>query len=191
MTQYDDIIVTPVYGPLSHQAPNAMGPHNLGVLRGTRATPQQFHPSQEPVYSEQFSNARQQYMRTAQTPQSILQARQLAIQRVNSAHLNTYSMSTQIHYPTSSHMNYIAPTDSSLYISRKKANAVGKSSYNIGYPAHTPVTTKNYFPTEVRTTLRRVRSGGCVAPKKKGAIANRHLSNPGALGIGSAVRSTY
>jgi len=191
MTQYDDIIVTPVYGPLSHQAPNAMAPHNLGVLPVARSNPPLFYPSQEPVYSEQFSNARQQYIRTAQTQQSILQARQRAIQRVNSSRLNDFSMSSQIQYPVSSHMNYIAPTDSSLYISRKKANAVGKSSYNIGYPAHTPVTTKNYFPTEVRTTLRRVRSGGCVAPKKKGAIANRHLSNPGALGIGSAVRSTY
>ena len=52
MTQFTDIVVTPVYGPLStNNYPPVSGVHYLGVLQGTRPTPQQFYPSQEPPYA--------------------------------------------------------------------------------------------------------------------------------------------
>jgi hypothetical protein len=90
-------------------------------------------------------------------------------------------------------MNYIAPIQSSMYLNVLKSNAVGKSAYKVGLPLAAPITTKNYYPSGVRSSLRRARSGGCTAPKKKGSIYNTSLTNGatcawGALGGG---RPTY
>jgi hypothetical protein len=61
MTQYDNIVVTPVYGPLStNQYPGAMPPHNSGVLIGRHPNPPQFYPADG---SSNFSNARHEYAR--------------------------------------------------------------------------------------------------------------------------------
>ena len=188
MTQYDDIIVTPNYGPLSHQYPSAMPVHDLGTLPGRHPNPPQFYSQQEPVYSDQFVNSRHIYARTARTRETY------ALERANAIRspINTfYSFSGQRHYPVSTHMNYIAPIDTSLYINRKKAIAVGKSSYKQGLPAEALYTTKNYYPSGVRTSIRRVRSGGCVAPKKKGAIENTSLRNGQVCAWGSLPRQNY
>ena len=72
-----------------------------------------------------------------------------------------------------------------------KANAVGQSAYKVNLPNSAPISTKNYYPSGTRTTIKRVRSGGCTAPKKKGAIENYSLSNGRTCGWGSIVRSTY
>jgi hypothetical protein len=187
MTQYDDIIVTPNYGPLSHQYPGAMPPTNLGTLPGPITNPPLFYPSQEPVYSDMFPNARQVYVRTAQSNPAQMIARQKAL----SATVPYYSYSSQINRSVSGHMNYIAPQCSSQRIDRLKANAIGKNAYMVGLPAHSLYSTKNYFPTEVRTTIRRVRSGGCVAPKKNGAIENNTLRNGQVCAWGALPRQNY
>ena len=59
-------------------------------------------------------------------------------------------------------MNNITYQDSSSYIERKKALAVGKKSYNssLSYTARDPVGTYH--------TKRRVISAGTISPKKKG-----------------------
>lgn len=189
MTQYSDIIVTPVYGPLSHQYPCSMPRHNLGVLNGIRPTPPLFYPSQEPVQADQHTNSRRQYFRTAESVQSQAIQREIAINKVTRNFHFNHSTGTAKH--TSGHMNYIAPTDSSLRTQKLRAQAVGKSSYKVGLPNQADYTTKNYFPSEVRTRLRRARSGGCTAPAKKGSIYNTSLRNPGINGWGSIVRSTY
>jgi hypothetical protein len=88
-------------------------------------------------------------------------------------------------------MNYIKPVDSSLHIQKLRSGAVGKSGYKIGLPLDAAYTTKNYYPSGVRTSLRRARSGGCTAPKKKGAIQNYSLSNGQVCGWGSIPRQTY
>jgi hypothetical protein len=69
MTQYDDIVVTPVYGPLStNQYPGAAPPHNLGAIPGRHPNPPQFYPADG---SSVFSNARREYARVAsRTPVS-------------------------------------------------------------------------------------------------------------------------
>ena len=72
-----------------------------------------------------------------------------------------------------------------------RAMAVGKSSYKVGLPNEAPYSTKNYYPSGTRSSLRRARSGGCVAPKKKGAIENYSLRNGQVCAWGSIVRSTY
>ena len=56
--------------------------------------------------------------------------------------------------------------DQSGYIQRRKMNAVGKSSV----PRTTEtISFRSQNPNDVRSSLRKCRSGGCVAPAKKGA----------------------
>jgi hypothetical protein len=186
---YNNYVNTPIFGPLStNQFPGMLPYHSYGTLTGIRPTPPQFYSSQEPVYADQNTNSRHQYFRTAES------AKSLAIQReraIASAGQSYTCMSSQRQYNVSNHTNYIPPTDSSLYIQKRRAVAVGKSAYKVGLPIEAPCSTKNYYPSGTRSSLRRARSGGCVAPKKKGAIENYSLSNGGACGWGSIVRSTY
>ena len=75
-----------------------------------------------------------------------------------------HSMSTNKHYAVSTHMNYIQPIPSSMYVNIKKSNAVGQSGYKVNLPNSAPISTKNYYPSGTRTTLRRVRflAGGVI-----------------------------
>ena len=185
---YDNYVNSRITGPLStNRYPCAMPYHSYGTLVGIRPNPPLFYPSQEPIAADQFTNSRHQYFRTAES------AKSLAIQRekaLNSTGLFV-SKSSQRQYNVSTHMNYIPPTDSSLYIQKRRAAAVGKSSYKVGLPVEAPISTKNYYPSGTRSSIRRARSGGCVAPKKKGAIENYSLRNGQVCAWGSIVRSTY
>jgi len=185
---YNNYVNSRITGPLStNQYPAAIPYHSYGTLVGIRPNPPLFYPSQEPVAADQFTNSRHQYFRTAQSAQSLAIQRERAL---NSTGVFT-SQSSQRQYNVSTHMNYIPPTDSSLHIQKMRANAVGKSSYKVGLPVEAPCSTKNYYPSGTRSSLRRARSGGCVAPKKKGAIENNTLRNGQVCGWGSIVRSTY
>ena len=63
MTQYDNIVITPVYGPLStNQYPGAAPPHNLGALAGRRPNPPQYYPADG---TSTFVNARREYFRVS------------------------------------------------------------------------------------------------------------------------------
>ena len=53
------------------------------------------------------------------------------------------------------------------YVSARKMNAVGKSSINT---QTTPMSFSSKDQNLVNSALSRVRGGGCVAPKKKGAV---------------------
>ena len=144
-----------------NQYPCAIPYHSYGVLNGARPTPPQFYPSQEPINSVMGVNAKHQYLRTSQSQNN---------QRITSQRpLSMYNYSSNTRKAVSSHMNYIAPIQSSMYLNIKKSIAVGKSAYKVGLPDVAPITTKNYYPSGARSSLRRARSGGCVAPKKKGA----------------------
>ena len=185
---YNNYVNSRITGPLStNQYPCAMPYHSYGTLAGIRPNPPLFYPSQEPVYADQFTNSRHQYFRTAQSNKDLAIQRERAL---DSTGVFT-SKSSQRQYNVSTHMNYIPPTDSSLHIQKMRANAVGKSSYKIGLPDSAPFSTKNYYPSGTRSSLRRARSGGCVAPKKKGAIENNSLRNGQVCAWGSIVRSTY
>ena len=72
-----------------------------------------------------------------------------------------------------------------------KAKAIGQSAYKYNLPSDAAISTKNYYPSGTRTTIKRVRSGGCTAPKKKGAIENNSLSNGKTCAWGSLVRQNY
>jgi hypothetical protein len=102
-----------------------------------------------------------------------------------------FSSSTGRRFPVSTHTNYIEPIPSSMYVNILKRTAVGKSGFKVGLPLEAPITTKNYYPSGVRTTIRRVRSGGCTAPAKKGSIYNYSLKNGAVCGWGSLPRQNY
>ena len=207
---YNSYVNAPIVGPLStNQYPSAQPYHSYGTLTGIRPTPPFFYPQQEPVYADMMSNVRQQFLRVARKSQDInspnirkgldkyIQQGVLDPAFQNSGILNpsspsmAFSHSTGKRYPVSTHTNYIPPIPSSMYIDIAKRTAVGQSSFKIGLPKEAPITTKNYYPSGVRTTIRRVRSGGCTAPKKKGSIYNYSLQNGAVCGWGSLPRQNY
>lgn len=184
---FNNYVNAPITGPLStNQTPSQIPYHSYGILTGIRPTPPQFYPSQEPVYASMNSNMRKQYLRTC-ISQSV-KTQQLALGKMSPP--QTYTIhSSQRQVPTSSHMNYIAPIPSSMHVNVLKSNAVGQSAYKVNLPNNAPICSKNYYPSGTRSTLRRARSGGCVAPKKKGAIENKTSSQ--VCGWGSIVRQNY
>ena len=186
---YNNYVNAPITGPLStNQYPGIIPYHSYGVLNGIRPTPPQFYPSQEPVYAEMNSNARKQYLRTAIS--QTVKAKQIYLGKMSVPQAYIIN-SSQRQVPISTHTNYIPPIDSSLYINIVKSNAVGQTASKVNLPNSAPTSTKNYYPSGTRSTIKRARSGGCTAPKKKGAIENYSLSNGRTCGWGSIVRQNY
>ena len=189
MTQFDDIIVTPVYGPLStNNYPNIIPRMNLGVLNGIRPNPPKFYPADG---ASEFSNARRAYYRTAtvsNNPYGIIaksggSCGNSYSPSSNSNFLGCVSLLTKsgrgscISNSLGNSNKYSAPKSSSQFTSARKSNAVGKSSYKQGLPVNAPLSYKNYNTNDVKNALRYTRAGGCTAPAKKGSIFNR--STPG------------
>jgi hypothetical protein len=186
---YDNYVNAPITGPLStNQYPCAMPYHSYGTLSGIRPTPPQFFPSQAPPYAEENSNARHQYLRTAVSLPAL--TRQTLLAKF-SRPTSSYSFSTGKFTAVSTHMNYIVPPPSSMHTSVLKSIAVGKTAYKVGLPIEAPTSTKCYYPSGTRTSLRRARSGGCVAPKKKGAIENYSLRDGQICAWGALPRQNY
>ena len=187
---FQGFVNAPILGPLnSSQYPCAMPYHNYGILTGQRPTPPQFFSGQEPVYAEMSVNARAQYLRA-----TALSSREKAIQDAlgkRSAPITKVSYSSQRQFPVSSHVNYIEPIPSSMRTNIVKSIAVGKSAYKVGLPLIAPIGTKSYDTSFKRSALRRARSGGSVAPKKKGSIYNYSLTQSGINGWGSIPRQNY
>ena len=78
-----------------------------------------------------------------------------------------------------------------MYTNIKKSVAVGKSAYKVGLPLEDPIGSKSYDTSFRRSALRRARSGGCTAPKKKGSIYNYSLTQSGINGWGSIPKMNY
>ena len=145
---YDNYVNSRITGPLStNQYPGIIPYHSYGTLTGIRPTPPQFYPSQEPVYAEMNTNAKQQYLRTYVNP--IKLAQQKALGKVSNP-ITFRSLSSNKQFAVSSHMNYIAPIPSSMYVNIKKSNAVGQTAYKVNLPNSAPISTKNYFPSSTR-----------------------------------------
>ena len=186
---YNNYVNAPITGPLStNQTPCQIPYHSYGILAGIRPTPPQFYPQQTPVASDMNTNARHQYLRTCVNKKDLVE--QIRLGKLSSP-LGYVIQSSQRQTPVSSHTNYIPPIDGSLYVNIKKSNAVGQTAYKVNLPNNVPTGTKSYYPSGTRSTIRRVRSGGCVAPKKKGAIENYSLSNGQVCAWGSLVRQNY
>ena len=78
-------------------------------------------------------------------------------------------------------------SDSSQYTHVKKFNAVGKSS-QLNISTENPLSFRSQDTTSRNSAVRRCRSGGCVAPKKKGAIENTYQSGGGSSLTGTGNR---
>ena len=181
---------TPINGPLnSSQYPCAMPYHSYGTLTGIRPTPPQFFPSQSPLNSEMGVNARRQYI--ASTSIGVKEKFEQDKLGKLSQPTTKVSYSSQRQYAISSHMNYIKPLDSSSRVDILKSRAIGKSIYKIGLPNEAPISTKNYDKSYTRSCIRRSRSGGCTAPKKKGSIYNTSLCQPRINSWGAIPRQNY
>jgi hypothetical protein len=78
--------------------------------------------------------------------------------------------------------------DSSQHIYMKKINAIGKSST---LQSTVSFQGKPNDTTFINSSLARVRGGGSVAPKKKGALANPFKSGGGSTTTGSGNRQIF
>ena len=186
---YNNYVNAPITGPLStNQTPCQIPYHSYGTLSGLRPTPPQFYPSQEPVYANMNTNARYRYLRANVSNQDL--QRQLALGKATTP-LTHFTQSTNRYAAVSSHFNYIVPIPSSMRTDILKANAVGQTAYKVNLPNSAPTSTKNYYPSGIRTTLNRVRAGGCTPCKKKGSIYNTSLSNGQVCAWGAIVRQNY
>ena len=133
-------VYTPVYGPLTHKTPAAMLPHNRGLLAGTQPTPPQFFPGQEPVYAEMGSNSRAMYLRAARAK------------------------------PDPLGKKWVPTMSSSQRTEMARTTSVGQAAYKVGLPFAAQLGTKSCSPTTANQALRRMRSSGCVVPRKVGSI---------------------
>lgn len=184
---FSGYVNSPITGPLnSSQYPLAMPYHSYGVLKGIRPTPPQFV---QPLNSEMNINARRNYV--AATSIGVKEKMKQDELGKLSEPITKVSYSSQRQYAVSSHMNYIKPIDSSSRTDILKSRAIGKSSYKIGLPIDAPISTKNYDKSYMRSCVRRTRSGGSVAPKKKGSIFNTSLRQSGINGWGEVARQNY
>jgi hypothetical protein len=188
---YNNYVNSRITGPLNtSQTPPQIPTTTLGTLSGIRPTPPQFYPSQEPPNASMNVNARSYYLRTTTSAQKFKQDREIAVLSSNNASSH-FSFSTGRRYANTGHTNYIAPISGGMYTSIRKKNAVGQSGFKVNLPDNAPITTKNVDYSYTRSQIKRVRSGGCVAPKKKGAPSNYSLANPGVCCWGSIPRQNY
>lgn len=65
------------------------------------------------------------------------------------------------------------PLSAGMHVREKKTEAIGKSTYKVGLSVEAPLSSKSYDTNVRRSALRRARSGGSVAPAKKGSIYRR------------------
>ena len=187
---FSGFVNAPVQGPLnSNNFPCAMPYHSYGSLSGRRPTVPQFYPGQEPVAATMNTNARRNYSRAYGFSNFDL-ARQKLLHH-DDPPLSKAIYSSQRKVPVSSHVNYIPPVSGGMYTEVLKSIAVGKSSYKIGLPLAAPITTKSHDASLMRSSLRRARSGGCTAPRKKGSVYNYSLTQPGICAWGSIPRQNY
>ena len=207
---YNNYVNAPITGPLStNNYPSVIPYHSYGSLPGVRPTPPQFLPSQDPVYADMITNQRAAYLRAFSKYKDLqnVNIRKGLDKYIEQGTLNGALQQTGVlnpsppmkkhvyssgrHVSVSSHTNYIEPIPSSMYMNIKKSVAIGKSGYKVGLPIEAPLSSKSYYPSGVRSSLRRARSGGCTAPKKKGSIYNYSLSNGAVCAWGALPRQNY
>jgi hypothetical protein len=190
--QYSSNVQTATSGPLStSQTPRFVPNNNVGILTGKNANPPQYG---DPNYATEFSGPRQQYLRSTSFGKS-------------DAYLNNYNKNNQTPGTMTTytngftgrklvtHKNYIAaktynaPKDSSQITAIKKSQAVGQTSFKVGLKPNDPLGYKSQDKSFTRSAIRRVRSGGCTAPAKKGSIYNPSYTR--VVGTACATSSGY
>lgn len=174
-------VSAPNYGPYdSQQYPSIVSNLNNGNLNGKHPTPSSFSIMDT---GNDYSSARQIYRRVF-SPLNTPFARQMAVRPEacsGTCHLkapaNRYAngMFSKGKWLVNS-KNYIAPVSSSEVANLKKAANIGKSSLKEGLPNEDYYTNRSYDKSFVASVKKRIRSSGCVAPKKCSSIYNRNFT---------------
>lgn len=169
-SNYSNYLYSNIVGPLNtNKYPFSMRYHKHGKLNGINPTPPSFFSYQEPINSNMNTNCRQTYVRTIISKNKEYNDRISTLEKMNNGK-SYYHSSTGKYFNTLGYTNYIKPLQSSSYVDIKKSKHIGKSSYKVGLSNDDYITSKNISNNTVRTHLRRARSSGCVAPKKKGSL---------------------
>lgn len=167
-SSYNNYLNTPITAPLNtNNYPNVLPYHSYGVLTGKKPNPPQFFPYQEPINSNMNTNMRAQYLRSTG-----FSNKQLTLFDINGkkSSPNIYNLTSKRQFGQSTHTNYITPIPSSMHTNIIKSKSIGKTIFKVGLLLNSPISTKNYSTSTTNSSLRRVRSGGTIAPKKKGFI---------------------
>ena len=208
MTQFSDIVVTPVYGPLQHKFPNIVKLNRPALLSGKTPNPQQFGYTDG---TNNFASARNEYVRVTPNP---LPYRDPNVLEYNTCINPHFSNSNIFRYPfqrptpqnsiigdkfgapatlvyAKKQKTNFQPYSASIRTAEIKRNAIGQSSYKQGLPDDANLGYKNFNANDSRDALRRARSSGYRAPPKIGSVHNRSLTNGQVCAWGSIPRSTY
>ena len=91
---------------------------------------------------------------------------------INLPNNSSYSQTviSQAHQISIRNSKPINNTSTDLYIQRKKNNAIGQGSTKSALATNEIISFKDVNKNTKNSALRRARSGGCVAPAKKGAV---------------------
>ena len=178
-------VSSPNYGPYSKQYPSIVTNINNGNLNGKHPTPASFSIMDT---GNEYSSARQIYRRVF-SPLNTPFARQMAVRPepcAGSCYLKTPAnryangMSTKGKRIVNS-KNYIPPVLCSEIAILKKASNIGKSSLKEGLPNEAYFTNRSYDKSFVASRIKRIRSSGCVAPKKCSSVYNRSFTSTNAF----------
>jgi len=180
-------VSSPNYGPYdSQQYPSIVSNLNNGNLNGKNPTPAAF-----PIMDtgNDFASSRDVYRRVF-GPFNTPFARQMAVRPQGCAGTcllkspsNRYTnglFSKGKRFNVNS-KNYIAPITSRERTYLQKAANIGKSSLKVGLPEDQYYTNRSYDKSLVNSRIKRVRSSGCVAPKKCGSVYNRSFTSSNAF----------
>lgn len=148
---------TPNYGPYnSSNYPSIVSNLNNGTLNGIRPSPAEFSIMET---GNDYSTARQTYTR-------VFQRTNVGVSGGVSGSVNG---------------KYITPMSSSQKIHLKKIGNIGKSSLKQGLPPAAYISNKCYDKNYVAINRKRVRSSGCVPPKKCSSIYNHQFTSSNAF----------
>jgi hypothetical protein len=169
----------PITQPIQHKYPGIVPNGDNGIQYGKHINPPKFGFADS---TSDTAMGRNLYIRT-NTIQHNMQTG--TTNYVNNSATRQYVSGLQKSFLVSQSTKYIAPKDSSQYMSAKKAASIGQSGINNKKEL---LTYKSYDKSFLNTALRRSRSGGCVAPAKKGSIYNLYKTN---THWGGLPRNTY
>jgi hypothetical protein len=169
----------PVNGPLQHKYPGIVKMVDNGVQYGHHINPPKFGVADN---SGDVSTGRSVYLRTNTTRHNMQTG---TVDYATNKPTTQYSAELQKSFLVSQSKKYIGPKDASQFISAKKSASIGQSGITRN---NSLLSYKSYDNNFVKTQLMRCRSGGCVAPAKKGSIFNTYRTN---THWGAEPRSTY
>lgn len=176
-------VSSPNYRPYSNQYPSIVSNLNNGNLAGKHPTPASFSIMDT---GNDYVISRDVYRRVF-GPLNTPFARQMikrpipcgtCLKSPANRYANGVSTRGKIN---SNSKNYIAPITSRELTNLQKTANIGKSSLKEGLPLDAFYTNRSYDKSFVNSRIKRIRSSGCVAPKKCSSVYNREFTSSNAF----------